>query len=237
VREPLYALSQQKVNVDSEYYLSHPMQTRLGSEAATQDVDLDGADLPHAELPGPSTKPALVVFGIALVLFLAIGLDLWLSGNQSTPETPVASPSVSGAGLPATPAASALKPIIQDDQPPPDVISALVIPTGTHVVPGSELNQAVDDYDSSISFTISVSEQDVITFYDAELKADGWKILSKGAATHSNGIQLIATHPSGDGYYWELGILVDPTQFSGSSSATESTTFTMRIYEVTDNDT
>jgi len=196
--------------------------------------------------PGPSTKPALVVLGLALFLFgLAFVLEL-ASGSQSRPApSPSSVATASGAGTQAVPARPLLSQIVSDGQPPDDLLDALALPKGAADVPGSAVDQGIESYDESIDFEVPASQQVVITFFRAQLPFEHWKLLSQGSAPKVAGAyQILAQHPASDGLEWELGVTVDPTLFvsnpvqgSTAPGATTGTThFTLRLFSQSDDD-
>jgi hypothetical protein len=138
----------------------------------------------------------------------------------------------------AVPGRRALTPIITSGQLPSDILNVVALPKGTTVKAGSATDNGIGLYDHSLSFTIPLSEQNVITFYKAELKALKWQIVTEGPPPHgAPGYEVVGQHPSSDGYEWELGVTVAPTTFgTGTHAANESTSFTMRLFAVTDDD-
>ncbi len=147
--------------------------------------------------PGPSTKPALIVVGLTVVLFLVgIGLEL-ASGSQSRPtSSPARIATAPGAVLRAVPARPLLKAIVSVGEPPDDLLDALAVPVGSTPVPSSAVNRGVELYDRSLRFEVSASQQDVISFFRAELPALHWTRLSQGP-TGSGGTQylILEQHP------------------------------------------
>jgi hypothetical protein len=189
--------------------------------------------------PGPSTKPALIVIGIAAVVLLtgAIGAALTSSGS-ARPAPTTSLRTARGATITAVPGRSALAPIAVSGQPPGDVLDAVAMPKGATVKTGSATDNGIGLYDHSLSFSIGVSEQRVIDFFRAEMKALKWQIVTQGPPPHgAAGYEVVGQHPSSDGYEWELGVTVAPTTFgSGADARTETTAFTLRLFAVTDDD-
>jgi hypothetical protein len=211
--------------------------------------------------PGPSTKPALIVLGIIFVLFLVgVGLEL-LSGNQSRPTAaPTKIATARGAVLHAVPARPLLKAITSAGQPPDDLLNALAVPRGATPVPSSVVDNGVELYDRSLRFNVSATQQDVISFFRAQLPALNWRRLSQGPTGTSGAYLILEQHPASDGHEWDVGVTVSPTSFgaqgsqttqttqttqdtlspqSGSAGATVptgTTSFTLRLYSVSDQD-
>jgi len=187
--------------------------------------------------PGPSTKPALIVVGIAAVVVLTgiIGAALTSSGSAQAPAVHQL-PTAKGATITATPGRHALAPITTGGQPPDDILDAVALPKGTTVTTGTATNNGIGLYDHSLSFQVPVSGQRVIDFFRAELKALKWQIVSQGTPPHGTpGYRIVGQHPSSDGYEWEIGVTVAPTTFgSGAGQPVDSTPFTVRLFAVTD---
>ena len=98
-----------------------------------------------------------------------------------------------------------------------------------------------------------MTSADVISFFQDVLHANGWTIISDepvgSTAGAASGIQVLATHGSEDGYYWELGVEVSSSTFSAGSapsvqpggvtpsapgSSGQSTPFSVRLFEISD---
>jgi len=182
-----------------------------GRGNGTPDDPLGGRRRP----PGPSAKPAAVVFAVILVVFLAgFVADLLTSSSPSPARPPVSAGPVPGTGgLVPEPARDVLGAVVTADEPPADVLAALVVPTGSRYVPGSGVQQGLGLFDATVRVEMPAAEQDAITFFRAELAAGNWHVLS-ARATAGGGYQLIAQHPGSDGYEWEVGETLSPTTFA-----------------------
>ncbi len=208
--------------------------------------DAASADSPRpGRPPGPSTKPALIVVGLTVVLFLiGIGLEL-ASGSQGRPNSsPARIATARGAVLRAVPARPLLKAIASVGEPPDDLLDALAVPAGSTPVPSSAVNRGVELYDRSLRFEVAATQQDVISFFRAELPALHWARLSQGT-TGSGGTQylILEQHPASDGHEWDLGVTVAPTFFGAQAPASTTagpgsgtTSFTLRLFSVSDQD-
>jgi hypothetical protein len=181
----------------------------------------------------------MIPIGIAALVLIGGGISaaLTTSGNAQPPATH-ALVTARGAGIKAVPARTALRPIVSGGQPPSDILNVVPLPTGATVTTGSATDNGIGLYDHSLSFAAPAPEQRVITFFRAELKALKWQLVTQGPPAHGTpGYRLVGQHPSRDGYEWELGVTVAPTTFgSGSGAARETTSFTMRLFAVTDDD-
>jgi hypothetical protein len=187
--------------------------------------------------PGPSTRPAFIVLGVALVVLLFGFIGALVTGGGAKPAAPLTSlPTARGAGITAVAGRRALAPITKGGQPPGDILDAVALPLGAVVTPASATNNGIGLYDHSLSFTTGVSEQRVIAFFRAELPALKWQIVSQGPAPKPTpGYRIVGQHPSGDGYEWEIGVTVAPTTFGTGPGAPETTSFSLRLFAVTDN--
>jgi hypothetical protein len=184
--------------------------------------------------PGPTARPAFIVLLVAVAMFVLGAVATGLSGGSAPPTAGNAVASVPGSPLPAMAARGALKPITSAGLPPDDVLDATVLPQGAAVIGGTGRNLGVELYDKSLDFRIPQPQQTVIDFYRAQLPAQGWQILTQGPPVGAaSGIEVLAKHPSGDGYYWELGVVVAPTTF-GPGASTGTTRFTVRLFAVGD---
>ena len=209
-----------------------------------------GADPPPGRPPGPSTKPALIVLGLTLVIFtVGVVLEV-LSGSQSRPTpAPTSIATAPGAVLHAVPARPLLRSIVTVGEPPDDLLNALAVPRGTTPVPGTALNRGVELYDRSLRLEVPATEQAVISFFRAQLPAQHWRRLSQGTAAKVPGYQILEQHPASDGHEWEIGVTVSPTVFPGQAPsspgsasggsvapppATGTTAFTLRLFSVSD---
>jgi hypothetical protein len=197
---------------------------------------------PRRPLPGPSTRPAMLVLGIILALFLlAFVVDAISSGGARPVAAPRSLATAKGAPLKAVPAGPLVRAIVSQGEPPSDIVNALAAPAGSTAVPSSTTNRGVESYDRSIRIVADASEQDVIAFYNAQMPALHWKRLSRGPQSGGD-YQLLFQHPGSDGHEWELGVTVSPTQFlSGSSPAASAasrgtTAFTVRLFAESDQD-
>jgi hypothetical protein len=199
-----------------------------------------GTAPPSGRPPGPSAKPAAVVFGVILLVFLAgfVADELSSAPHGARRPSPAAStPVPHTGGLVPGPASAVLAPVVTADEPPADIVSALVVPKGTAAVPGSASQQGVGLYDATIDLQVPAPEQDVITFTRTELAAGRWQVLSAGPSGHD--YRIVAQHPGSDGYEWEVGLTLSPTTFTSSVPGTTApaggiTPMTLRLFAIAD---
>jgi hypothetical protein len=214
----------------------------------TEDVDTsatrDGAtpdalaDPPVRRSPG--MRPALLVLGIAAGLVVVFGVLAGVSGGGTHGTVgPTAPTRVKGTSLLAVPADKALGPIEQPGTPPDNIIDALTLPRGAAAGSFKDNNTSSTQYDEQMRFSVNASEGTVVDFYKVELKAKGWSIFSVGSTRDlPGGVEVLAQKGGTDGWYWEVGAVVSPTTFgrAGSGSGSESTAFTLRLFQEPDAD-
>jgi len=203
-----------------------------------RSADLDDAfNEPPKGMPGPSVKLALIV--VALAVFIVI---LGLIALAFTGTKPVAAPTsiktAKGSPLAAIPAATDLAPMISGGEPPDDIVNAIALPKGS--IPGATYNntQAAQGYDEQRLFTVDTSQQNVISFFEAELPSLGWHLQSKGPARNQNGYEVLAQRAGSDANYWQIGAVVSPTTFptSGAGAKSGVTQFEIRLFQISDSE-
>jgi hypothetical protein len=208
-----------------------------------QPPDPGGGERPKPRSPrppGPSTRPALIVVGIAAALMIGGTVASGLAGSQGGAPAKHSSITAKGSPLKAAPAKPSLSVISSAGSPPANILDALTLPVGSKVTPGSATNTGLGQYDRSLSFVVADSEQNVIDFFRVQLHADLWSGMSEGPPRNGPGFQIIAQHPGSDGYEWEVGVTVMPETFPPSAGAgvasTGETPFTVRLFQVSDQD-
>jgi hypothetical protein len=196
---------------------------------------------PRAPLPpagrNTSIKPAMIVLLLAVGILVIFGAMALFSGQQPTTSTAPSAPvPVRGTTLLAVPAVTALKPIEQPGTPPGNIMNALTMPVGAVAHGSTDNSTSAGQYDEEMRFSLAASEDAVVTFFKTELAAKGWKIESVGPATNAPGsVEVLAQKAGDDGWYWEAGAVVSPTTFpNGGASGAESTAFTLRLFQVSD---
>lgn len=201
----------------------------------------DRSDAPAVPVrpPGPPVRLAFIVFGMALLVFVGgIIAESLSSSGQSTTAATAPLRTAAGDPVPAIAAKALMKPMLLPGQPPADVVQALALPQGTTAVPKSLLDQTVSNYDQQMTFSSSLTQAALIAFFHNQLRSQGWSNFSQGppAAAElapSGSVEVLARHPGSDGYYWEVGVVVLPTQASGGSAAA-TTHFELRLFLVSD---
>jgi hypothetical protein len=191
--------------------------------------------LPPAGRPF-TMKPAAVVLGLAILV-----LVVFAGGAALFRSTPAKAPakgtkSVAGTTLRATGGLDALAPIISAGQPPGNVLNAVTVPAGARRL--SHINYAgeASQYDEAVTFSVAGTEAAVIDFYKVEMKRDGWQIESTGPADHQPGIEVLGQIAGDDGWFWEMGTVVEPSTFGAKGTGAASTDFSLRLIQEPDAD-
>jgi hypothetical protein len=180
--------------------------------------------------------PGMVVLGLAVVVLGFFGTFSLIFGNSSVPPPlrTLNNGVIPGTHLRAEGAESLFQPIEQAGTPPSDVLQSLYLPLHSHYESRTAPTSNTDQYDATITFSCPCSEQTLITFFHYVLKKAPWSFLSQGPATNKHtSTQLLSQISSSDGWYWEVGAIISPTQFVGKKQL-DKTTFSVRIYEVPD---
>jgi len=194
----------------------------------------DGVDGPEPVAPlfePVSVRgPALVVLGIAVgILTIGIVASALISGNS--PVLSVRHVTLpDGSSVALTPATSALHSIVGDGEPPADILGNLAVPTGSRLSGTIDADQGVSQFDRTVSFSSLLGASQVVGIYRTLLPRLGWQVLYSGSAPQkgAGSTEVLAKRGSGDGYYWEVGVVVSPTTSAGV------TPFSMELYEVPD---
>lgn len=224
-----------------------------------QKFELEMNEVPQPPPIGnPKINLAAVVLGIAVVL-LAVFI---VAGILTTPKprvekSPNRSSLVPGSSLYAFPANKTLRPIEHPGEPPNNILNAITLPVGirslkTNLINDSETGQ----FYGQMEFSVPATQTDVINFYRTEMRVNKWSIFSSQVTQHpTNGFQLLAKKAGTDGWYWEMGATVYPTNFkstgtslpqatkatssraiSASTKAADSTDFTITLFQMPDAD-
>jgi hypothetical protein len=206
-----------------------------GPEGPAHDGDTDGGaafDSGHRTYQRLSLRgPALIVLGIAVVILVGgvVASALATSGSSALPFHSVTLPD--GTEVALTPATAALKPVITSE-PPADILGSLAVPAGSTRGAFVDTDQNQTQYDRSVTFTSGLSSDQLVSFFQTLLPKLGWKVTASAPATGATAgaTEVLATKGSNDGFYWEVGAVVDP------GSSTGLTSFTVHLYELPDQD-
>ncbi len=180
--------------------------------------------------PVSTRGPALIVLGIAVgIVTIGIVASALISGNA--PVLAVRHVTLAdGSTVALTPATSALHSIVGDGEPPADILGNLAVPTGSRLSGTIDSDQGVSQFDRTVSFSSLLGASQVVDVYRTLLPRLGWQVLYNGSAPQkgAGSTEVLAKHGSGDGYYWEVGVVVSPTTSAGV------TPFSVELYEVPD---
>jgi hypothetical protein len=163
------------------------------------------------------------------------GALLALTGNSGpAPSGSLASPP--GLNLRANAAKAMLRPIADNGALPSYIVDALVVPAGARSLGITSPANSLDLYDASVSFAVPASVETLVAFYRYELTHDHWTVSDVVAGTNG-GTNLYAIHPSADGYDWEAGVLITPSNgalssaLGGGSPPSASSSVELRLLE------
>jgi hypothetical protein len=210
---------------------------------ATAGLGLDlGDELepPRVHTQRPSLRPALVVLACAVVLSVG-GFAIALVGSgQATPSVVkgLATP-VPGVNLSAVGASQVLGRIESGGTPPPDVLGALVVPSGARIVSTTAQDAGVDQYDRSIYFELDTNSTELLGFYRTELRRARWSLLGTYRLP-AGGNELLARRTGSDGYEWEVGVVVTTVSpsispsLAGDGQTSPVMGLRLRLFEVPD---
>jgi hypothetical protein len=199
----------------------------------------DGTDpLRPAPYAGFSMRPAMFVLALAvLILAVFIGVGFITNGPPATTDTSKALTSVAGTSVRAERAESALSVITQSGEPPSNIINSVSLPAGARRVSHQDNSAAADQYDEQIGLVSDDSQGALRTFYERDMKAQGWQIFEIGPADHDPGaLEVLGKKAGSDGFYWEMGAVISATSFGANAPPAGSTKFTVRLFQVPDPD-
>jgi hypothetical protein len=115
-----------------------------------------------------------------------------------------------------------------------------VVPTGTTVDTAKRPAPAVDLYSATVTLGVAHAASQVVTFYRRELAHDHWSVLAVDSTATGDGTRIFAKFGSNDGYYWEVGLVVNPVTASitpALGGGTEPTsTVSLTVFEIDDED-
>jgi hypothetical protein len=174
--------------------------------------------------------PALVVLGIAVAIVLVGTVASALDSGRAPAPTVHHVTIPDGTVVPLVPGRTALRSIVSAGQPPADIIGNLAVPAGSPAVRTVDVDQGVSQFDRTVSFTGHLATDQVADVYRTLLPRLGWKVIYDGAQARQQGpgSEVLAKRGSGDGFYWEVGVVVSPTTSTGT------TPFSLELFELSD---
>jgi hypothetical protein len=185
---------------------------------------------------GTSLRPALIVVGLAALILGLFAVFALVTSNHSSNVTTSPPPhAVAGSGLLAVPADHALTPIVSAGEPPADIVNAVSIPAGTVRTSNQNNSASGGQYDAQIGLRSSATQGSLLTFFAADMRRQGWQVFDQGAAANDPGAtEVLGKQAGSDGWYWEMGVVVQPTTFGSGAPAGGRTDFTLRLFQQSD---
>ncbi len=105
-----------------------------------------------------------------------------------------------------------------------------------------EPSNGVQLYSASVTLSVDAPPSEVLAFYRAELRHDGWTSVTTDAAATGAGEEVLGQHASSDGYYWGVGAVVHEVTpslspaLAGGDQEAPTSTLTLSLYEIDDSD-
>ncbi len=195
--------------------------------------DAEPVDPEHRTYQRVSPRgPALVILGIAVFILLAGVLASALVTGSSPTESLRTVTIPDGTAVPLTPATSSLHSIVGSGEPPADILGNLAVPAGSTVRSTVNSDQGQSQFDRTVSFTTgTLSSSEAIDTFHTLLPKLGWQVIYLGAGTRSgSGTEVLAKRGSGDGFYWEVGVVVSPTTSAGV------TPYSLELFQLPDDE-
>jgi hypothetical protein len=189
----------------------------------------DGAATPSYE-PMSVKGPAMIVLGLAVVILLG-GVAAAALSSGSNPTFTIRHVTLDdGTQVDLVPAAVKLHAIVNNDEPPADIIGNLGVPRESVVHGVINSDQHTAQFDRTVDLSSQLAQPQVVEAYRRMVTAVGWKVIYQGAAPQgqAGADEILATKGSADGFYWEVGIVVSPTR------ATGSTPYSVEVFETSD---
>ncbi len=190
--------------------------------SSVQKEPQSAANISYA-LPQPSIKPILI-FLACLVVVVAAGLTFMSvtssSVNQSAVNAKFPFKTISGNSF--------LIPIIQNDEPPSNVMGSLAFPLDTTIT--NKRVGTVNQYDANLILTTkNISPGKLFSTLSIILKSYKWKIISN-QVQNSNDL-LIGSIAGNDGFFWTVGFTIPIVQNNDSANSTQ---YKMSLFQQSD---
>jgi hypothetical protein len=124
-----------------------------------------------------------------------------------------------GSTVHLVPATVKLHAIVNNSEPPADIIGNLGIPQESTVVGVVNSDRHTAQFDRTIKLSSQLAQPQVSEVYRRMLHAVAWKIVYQGPAPQGvpGATEVLAKLGSSDGFYWEVGVVVSPTTPAGST--------------------
>ena len=177
-----------------------------------------GAPSPSYE-PMSVKGPALIVLGLAVVILLG-GVAAAALTSGSNPTFAVRNLTLGdGTTVNLVPATGKLAAIVNNGEPPTDIIGKLGVLSASTVTSVVNLDQHTAQFDRTVKLTSQLAQPQIAEAYRRMLSAVGWKVIYEGPAPQGlpGATEVLAKLGSGDGFYWEVGVVVSPTTPTGTT--------------------
>jgi len=174
--------------------------------------------------------PALIVLGLAVFLLLG-GVVASALNSGSNPTFALRQVTLSdGTTVALAPGASKMHAIVSNDEPPADILGNLGVPKESVVTGVIDADQNAAQFDRTVLLRSQLAQGQVIEVYARKLRAVGWQVIFNGPAPQgaAGSTEVLAKKGSGDGFYWEAGVVVSPTTPAGT------TPYSVEVYETPD---
>jgi len=174
--------------------------------------------------------PAMIVLGLAVVILLG-GVAAAAFSSSSNPTFTIRQVTLDdGAIIHLVPAATKLHAIVDNSEPPSDIIGNLGVPRESTVHGLVNSDQHAAQFDRTVDLTSELAQPQVTEAYRRMLAAAGWKVIYEGSAPQgaAGSTEILATRGSSDGFYWEVGVVASPTTPLGS------TPYSVEVFETPD---
>ena len=178
----------------------------------------DGISVPSYE-PMSIKGPALIVLGLAVVILLG-GVAAAALSSRSNPTFSIRQVTLDdGTTVHLVPATVKLHDIVDNSEPPADIIGQLGIPQESMVTGILNSDRHTAQFDRTVRLTSQLAQPQVTEAYRRMLHAVAWKIIYEGPAPQGvpGATEILAKLGSSDGFYWEVGVVVSPTTPAGAT--------------------
>jgi hypothetical protein len=169
---------------------------------------------------------AIVPIAAVVMLVIVILSNVLTAGPSTTTKVSPKLQKISGLSPAAT---DPFAKLVVAGEPPEDILNAIVVPEGATLVATPHTGGTATSFDAKIVYTSPASSQALYSFFYEQMKGRGWRIFSTGAPVREKGVEILSQRGASDSWYWEQGVVINPTAFAPDGS--QSTTFTLRLYQ------